>query len=292
MAVWNVYRAGLFRVVDPPSETWAYGNGIFDVAGFPDNEQLQAQFGESWQVNDIDLIVSISENGHIVESDIAFNPLRSWTLDEAAATRGGGPFSFRYWLLRALGTAWGLRAGFDDPPVPVSRDSVMNLKPQPVALATLFAEDAAAVRRFYPPGAKLRDGLVSAYALDPFPIFPFYRPTRPSAATVRRGQAVSLNGPITLENPGTIVLRNLTVEVSLVPARFSTARAVLVKRLRVAGPIPPGGALAVTVGRLVIPASVPAGAYSFLFVLRDPKDRNPSNNRAWSVEGAGLTVTR
>lgn len=48
MSYWNLYSPNLFRVMDPPRPTWAYGNGISDIAGFPDNAQMTRQFNYPW----------------------------------------------------------------------------------------------------------------------------------------------------------------------------------------------------------------------------------------------------
>jgi hypothetical protein len=82
------------------------------------------------------------------------------------------------------------------------------------------------------------------------------------------------------------------VEVYLVPQRFTFDGAVLVKKLRIAGTLKPGATRQVSVGKVTIPANVAPGTYWLGYYLRDPKDRYPANNRAWSNAEVTLTVGR
>ncbi len=282
MAYWNVY-ADLFQPTSQPSATWAFGNGVFDVAGFPTDAQMVQQFGSGWGtgVSAISLRVL---NGHTVEADLAFNPAYEWTLDDDAATRPDGPFSFKHVMLSGLGLAWGY---YGPSPSSVPRDSVMSSS-RP--LATLFAEDAAAVRSTYP-GTSLLDGLISSYSLkDSSPVT--YVPVRASASSVRAGKNVKLLNPVKIENPGTEAFSNPNVTVYLVPQRFSLEGAILLKKFRLRGQVNSGEAKTLALGPVKVPTSVPAGSYYFAFVLEVSGDGYLANNRAWSDPDVKITVTR
>ncbi|HEX5720672.1 MAG TPA: hypothetical protein VF179_31245 [Thermoanaerobaculia bacterium] len=164
-AYWNVYAPGLFQI-ESPSASWSFGNGVSDIAGLVDDAKLQAEFGESWFPGALSWVSWRLRDGHIVETDIALNPAFSWTLDEDKATRLGGPQSFRHAVLAGLGIAWGLAPSFSlgrrD------RESVLGIASQPYKLAILFSDDTAAVRSAFG-GARTRDGLISAYSLQPAP---------------------------------------------------------------------------------------------------------------------------
>lgn len=295
LATWNVYGGDLFRLL-PGTAAWVYGNGVFDFAGFPTDAQMNAQIGRGWGAGVVSLATSRVQSGLLIESDIALNPAQRWTLDAGEATRPGASFLFQDYVLGALGFAWGLRNQFEIPGNPfdfqeVEWDSVLNIKVPQYHLATLFADDTAAVRKAFG-GVALRDGAISSYtvAKTGTPVL-FYQPVLPSPSSVRPGAKFNLSR-IKIENTGTVALAKPTVEVYLTPSRFSLAGAILVKRLRASGTIQRGGVLNVTPGKVTVPASTPAGTYFLAFVLKDAKDVFQQNNRAWSDYNVTLRVVR
>ncbi len=296
VAYWNLYAGDLFRILPEPSPDWAMGNGVFDIAGFPSNEQMWQQFNMGWPPYGYALTSWRTVDGHIVEADLAFNPAFEWTLDEARSTQPGGPLSFKDALLNSLGKAWGyqglvyLGVGRIDLS-PVTRDSIQNLKASPYQLATLFAEDAAAARATYG-GSPIRDGVISSYGISPAPITPSYVPIRAAAGSVRAGASFSLVNAFKIENAGTVDLANPVIEVLLVPQRFSLKGAILLKRIRLRGILRPGDVQPVPIGRVTVPGSVKAGTYFFAFVLPDRRDAYLANNRAWSNHDVRIAVTR
>jgi hypothetical protein len=294
MAKWNLYAAGLFQVPPAPAATWSFGNGVSDIAGFPDEAELQRGLGHGWGVGALSLVAWRVQDGHIVEADIAFNPAQSWSLDEAETSRQGGPLSFRDHLLGELANAWGDEGpvdpfNFPDFPV-VSRDSVKNLRTQAFQQAVLFGEDAEAVRSTYP-GTAVHDGLISSYIVVPSVLTPDYFEVRPSAATVRRGGHFLLSS-VKIENSGTVTLVNPTVEVYLVPRRFSLEGAILLKRASFKLKLAQGAAQDLNLGTITLPRKAAPGTYYFAFVLRDPQDAYQANNTAWGSDLASLTVTK
>ena len=296
MAYWNRYSGDLFRVLDPPAPTWAYNNGVSDMVGFPDDTVMKRQFGYDW--TDLgDGVVGVTfarrEEGLIVEADVAFNPHKSWTLDDLVAGGQDKIYSFKEACLHELGHVWGLNHPFDDDAT-VTWDSVMDYKPRQYWVGELFADDTAAVRHAFPPGVPIRDGLISSYVTVPgqvITIIPDYKTATPSPSTVRAGGVFSLAGPIKIENVGTVPLVNPVVEVYLAPARLSFEGAVLVQRATVRGKILSGGTLQVKLKNLKVPRGTPAGTYYLGYFLRDPKDSYQDNNAAWSLDGVTVTVT-
>jgi hypothetical protein len=294
MEKWNLYAAGLFQVPPAPAATWFFGNGVSEIAGFPDDAELQRSLGHGWAANALSLVAWRVQDGHIVEADIAFNPAQSWSLDDAETSQQGGPLPFRDSLLRELANAWGDQGpfdplGFPDFPV-VSRDSVLNTRSQAFRQAVLLAEDADAVRSTYP-GTAVRDGLISSYVVVPSLLTPMYFAVHPSVATTRTGGHFLLS-PVKIENPGTVTLVNPAVEIYLVPQRFSLAGAILLKRATFRLKVTPGAAQDLNLGTITLPRKVAPGTYYFAFVLRDPKDAYQANNTAWSGDLGRLTVTR
>ena len=293
MAYWNLYAGDLFRVSTSPTSSWAYGNGVSDIAGFPDEQQMMAQFGHGWgEFGSGVLGVSFVRNvdGFVVEADVAFSPLKNWTLDDVEGLTSGAPYSFKEVALHELGHVWGLEHPWETQHV--TWDSVMNYRTKIYYVVELFADDTTAVRKAFPPGRALRDGLISSYITkSQFFDLPEYLPARPSVSTVRAGGSFKLTGPIKIENPGTVPLASPTVEVYLAPERLSLDGAVLLKRTRVRGTVRAGGTLRVTLGSQRIPPQTQAGTYYLAFYLRDPKDAYQGNNGAWSNEDVTVTVT-
>ncbi|HXT51349.1 MAG TPA: hypothetical protein VN811_09930 [Thermoanaerobaculia bacterium] len=287
MAYWNVYQPDLFRAA-PSTGTWSWGNGVFDVAGFPDDSRLQAEFGRPWPPGAYSMTVSRIQDGHTVEADIALNPAYPWTLDEAEATRPGFPLSFRHHILEILGRIWGLEPSIFALEVPRG-ESAVGITPQAYRLATLFSIDAEAVRATFG-DAPLVDGLISAYGVQPAPLYPVFLPSRPIPSSVRRGGKVSLSTPIKIENTGTEELVDPEVEIYLVPQRFSLDGAVLLKRFRVRASIPRGVLHHVVPGTIKVPRTVPPGVYYLAFRLRLAGDEYAGNDVAWSPYDVSLTV--
>jgi hypothetical protein len=294
LAYWNVYAGDLFRVSTNPSETWAFGNDVFDIAGFPNDEQMMQQFKVTWEdigSNVLGVALVRRRNGAVVEADVALNPSVAWTLDAVEATTRGGAYSFREVITHEIGHMWGLRHPFETQEA--WWDSVMQYKSKIFYLGTIYADDAMAVRSAFPPGVAIRDGLVSSYVTSwehDDALFATYDPAGPRSSNAKAGGIFSLNGPIKIENVGTMPLANPKVEVYLVPKRFSFEGAVLIKTVRVQGILKPGATRQVNVGKITIPAKVPPGTYWLGYYLRDPRDRYPANNGAWSNADVTLTV--
>lgn len=287
MAYWNVYQPDLFQV-GPPTGIWDYGNGVSEI-GFPDDARLQAEFGFDWMGGAHSAIGWRTQNGHIVEADIALNPALSWTLNEDEATRPNGPESFRRTILGYLGEAWGMRVPFFVHNLDIY-ESVVTFTPPEYRLATLFADDTAAVRAAFG-GAPIRDGLISSYFAQPSNLLhPNYTPSRPSVSSVRPGGSFKLMSPIKIENPGTEDLVNPRVEVYLVPQRFSMEGAVFLRRIRFRGTVPAGAIRGVVIGRAPVPRTVPPGIYYLAFRLLAAGDEVPANDLAWSNYNVTLTV--
>lgn len=284
MAYWNLYQPDLFRV-GPPTAAWDFGNGVFEIV-FADSARVQAELGFEWPAGAPSAIAWRIQEGRIAEADIALNPGVSWTLDEDAATRPGGPNSFRRTLLSLLGKAWGL----DSPsPLRIVRESVVALAPQEYRLPTLFSDDAAAVRAAFG-GVPVRDGLISSYQAQPANIYPNYTPSVPSPKVVRPGRSFNLPKPIKIENPGTEDLAGTEVEVYLAPRRFSLEGAVLLRRVSVRGTVPSGAVRELVVGRVQVPRTVPPGSYYLAFRLLAPGDEHPGNDVSWSNHDVKLKV--
>jgi hypothetical protein len=146
MASWNHYASDVFRVFVTPTETWSYGNGVFDLAGWPDSETMRRQFGVTWEDlgNPRGTTFRRFNGGTIIEADIALNPGLPWTLDDEGVHDGSGLRPFRRTMAHELGHVWGLAHQFDFL-------SIMNYPParyRPFCLP--FMDDAEGIRQRYP----------------------------------------------------------------------------------------------------------------------------------------------
>jgi hypothetical protein len=292
MSSWNLYGKNLFRVYPEPTGQWAFGNNVFDIAGFPDNAALAEQLDRWWGGEALGLTAVRVRNGRIIEADIALNPAHRWTLQEADETETGGDGeSFAQTMLHELGHVWGLIHPFASQDV--NWDSVMNYAPREYRLRKLFADDVAGARKFYP-GIKLRDGLISSYITQDAPgMEAAYVPVRPASSAVTAGSALRLTGSLKIENVGTANLARPSVEIYLVPARFSLAGAIHLGTLRAKSTVKPLKTLNINldpVTSLRIPRNAPQGNYYLAFFLRDPKDKHQANNSAWSNSNVTVSV--
>ncbi|HVF59352.1 MAG TPA: matrixin family metalloprotease [Thermoanaerobaculia bacterium] len=291
MSSWNVYAAKLFRVMAKPTNTWAWRDGRFDIAGFPPNSQMQKQFGRSWKANELGVTFFRWTSGPIIESDVALNPAFSWTTDERTATGSGNSQSFRQTILHELGHAWGLSHPFDYQNV--WWDSVMNYPPRAYRLATLFADDAEAVRRAYS-GTKIYDAAISAYRTRDAAAsnHASYESATPTPSTVAAGSTLVLSSAIKLENTGNTSILNPSVEIYLVPQRFSWNGSHYLQTARFTTTLDSFSTVFLSLGTIRVPTTVPAGTYFLGYFFRDTKDANGSNNSAWSEWNNVVRVTR
>lgn len=291
MAYWNLYAGDLFRVSPNPTATWSYGNGVFDIAGFPTDQQMTAQFEVSWGdlgTGVLGVAFTRRRNGAVIEADVALNPAKAWTLDDLEATVRGGAYSFKEVMTHEMGHMWGLHHPFETQEA--WWDSVMQYKVKIYYFGTLYADDAMAVRSAFPPGVAIRDGLVSSYVTSWGGFLNTYTPAAPKARSAKAGGSFNLTGPIKIENVGTASIANPKVEVYLAPQRLSFEGAVRVKTIRVQGILKSGATRQVSVGKVRIPGNLPAGTYWLAYHLPDSKDAYPANNSAWSNYDVTLTV--
>lgn len=281
MAYWNRYANNLFRV-RTSTGTWSFGNGVFDMAGFPNNATMIRQFGQGWGTGVLGVTWSRVSRNRIIEADVALNPAFSWTLDTAVARQPSSRFhSFQQTMLHELGHTWGLKHPWATQDV--WWDSVMNYAPKEYRVPVLWADDTNAALRTYP-GKAIRDGAVSLWttrdkAADNNPTYVPFRVTPPSgpfATTTFR-----IVNPIKIENTGTVPLRNPVIEIYASRRRYNFQGAYLVKTVRLTNTIPTFFTLRVNLGTFRMPANAPAGTYHIGIVLRDAADAYQANNSAW-----------
>jgi matrixin len=258
---WNQYTSGVFHVYTTPKSTWAYGNGVFDLAGWPNSDKMKRQFGSTWEElgNPYAETFKRKDGNKIIEADIALNPAFGWTLDDEAVYSGADLRSFRRTMAHELGHAWGLEHQFD-------ALSIMNYSPNEYrAFALPFMDDAEGIRQRYPqhevPTADLGiDLFYSAGYQD------WQQATFP--ANVAAGNSFTVSN-YQLENVGTQAFDTIAVEWYLTTRRnfdsayyyLGTTTYPMLDRFSYFDPASVGRSL--TVG-----ASVPSGSYYLAAFIR------------------------
>ncbi len=294
MAEWNRF-GDVYRVLVTPTGTWAWGNGRFDIAGFPTDAQMNSQFGQGWGPDTLGITFARWTTGPILEADIALNPAFGWTTDEAFGTvNGNGVWGFRQTMLHELGHAWGLQHPFESQNV--FWPSVMNYGPKWSRGPRLHSDDTAAIRSAYP-GLSLHDGALSAYhtadnaasmQANYFQLF--------ASANVTHGGLLTFFNNMTLENLGTTPIVNPTILVHLTESRMTYSGAVYqIGNLQYAVTIAPfpNAIQPLIISPLPVPSSVPTGVYFPAVYLNSTGSVEASlgNNADWVGSTASVRVS-
>lgn len=288
LAYWNQYGGDVFRVYATPTGDWAWNNNRFDLAGWPSDATMIAQFGTGWAPNTLGITYSRwFGNGPIVESDTALNPAYCWTLDDAYATDGTSAcYGFRGTLLHEMGHSWGLQHPWETQIV--AWDSVMNYSPDAYRLPQLFADDTSAVRTAFG-GPAIHDASIALYTVSASSgvgAQAVYTPTQTQSLSLRHGDNLSASMPnqFKIENLGTDAVTSPNLEFYLTQNRQSwgAAYAYLGGGAGAASQ-PAGWTYTYWLPNLPIPATTPTGDYYFAALLRD-SDANVGNDSAWAIQ--------
>lgn len=289
MSEWNRYGGNFFQVV-PPDNTWAWGNGRFELAGFPPDSQMIAQFGEPWDSNTLGITYyRWIGNGPIVEADIAINPAFGWTLSLEIGTReSNDTWNFQQTMLHELGHAWGLQHPFEHQDV--WWDSVMNYSPKSYRIPLLTTDDTNAVRSAYSSVA-MHDAHLALYTTqdNPFNNRAQYVPTQPIPGFIYAGDQFAFSNQIKLENTGTAVFSDPEIEVYLVPKRYSWTNARYLRTANYSFNANPFETWTLGVSPSTVGVDVPPGRYYPALFLRTSDDYL-GNNSAWPREFDSLQV--
>lgn len=296
MAEWNRY-GDIFRVFTTPTGDWSFGNNRYDLAGFPSDADMIAQFGVGWGAGELAVCWSRLISGRIVESDIAMNPAFSWTLDEAFATDpSSAPYSFRDTMLHELGHSWGLKHPWEYQHV--WWPSVMNYPPKWARNWKLHSDDTAAIRSVYP-GISIDDGSLEMYRTYQGGGTPFnkavYEHQFATDWQYFHGEFLEFTGPVTLQNLGTGNLVNPLVEIYLTENRRSWGNTVVwlgaTQYSLTVAPFPDSLQL-LNLGYHFVHPETPTGIYYPAIYLdpTDDPDQNLINNSSWAVEGFNIIV--
>ena len=292
MSDWNRYGGQVFVVATTRTD-WAYGNDRFDLAGWPSNDDMIAQFGEGWGASTLGITYRRwNANGVIIEADIALNPAYCWTLDERVATDASNQcWGFRQTMLHELGHAWGLDHPWETQDV--WWDSVMNYSPKNDRFPRLHADDTNAVRASFA-GPGIHDAALSLYktSLDPVDGAQSadYTPTQLYALSVHHGDDLAFSlGDFSIENLGTDDIVSPSVDFYLSPARLDFGAGTLYLGSGSYDTLPTFFTLFATPPSLPIPATTPTGYY-YLSAYLPEQDDDMRNNSAWADEESTIRV--
>jgi hypothetical protein len=287
MSKWNQYGGDVFHVYETPTGDWAWGNDRFDLAGWPSNDDMIAQFGEGWGADTLGITYKRwFGDDPIIEADTALNPAYCWTLDDRAGlNRDDACWGFRQTMLHELGHSWGLKHPWEFQQV--WWDSVMNYSPKNERYPQLFADDTNAVRTAFA-GPGIHDALISLYttalgtADDQGSV---YTPTQLSSLSLRHGDDIAawIGNQFKIENLGTDDIVNPNVQFWLSQQRLSwdAGEAYLGAGSYISVPV--FSTYTYWMPSLPIPATTATGNYWFAAYLPDA-DGNMNNNSAWADE--------
>ena len=292
MSDWNRYGGQVFVVYQTRTD-WAYGNDRFDLAGWPSNDDMIAQFGEGWAANTLGITYRrVNADGFTIEADIALNPAYCWTLDERIATDASDTcWGFRQTMLHELGHAWGLDHPweFQD----VWWDSVMNYSPKNDRFARLHTDDTSAVRSMFA-GPGIHDAGLSLYktSLDPTDGAQSadYTPTQPFELSMHHGDDLAFSlGNFSIENLGTDDIVAPRVDFYLSQARLDFSAGTVYLGSASYATLPTANTNYLAPPSLPIPAWTPTGNY-YLSANLPEQDGDMRNNSAWADEASTIRV--
>jgi len=266
MSKWNHYASDIFRVYPTPTNTYRWGDGVFDLTGWPSSADLQKQYGRGWGANEIGVTFTRYSGSLMLEADLSLNPAFSFTLDDewvyddANAAQG-----FRQVMVHELGHMLGLDHDFN-------YLAEMNYMPSQFRFFGLpYMDDAAGIRGLYPG---------RAVALTDLAVYLYYESGYQSVTDASYPGSVNVGASFVVdnyqvENSGTSTIGTPTIEWYLTAARNYSGAYYYLGQTTYPSLAPFTYFTPSTVGRtLTVPSNVPAGSYYLSAFIRN--DSAPS----------------
>ncbi|HEU4663803.1 MAG TPA: hypothetical protein VFS55_07220 [Dokdonella sp.] len=298
LAYWNQYAGEIFRVYTTPTGTWAWGDDVFDLAGFPSDADMVAQFGEGWGPTSLGITYSRWGADNVtIEADTALNPARCWTLDDRYATSdvagSDDCWSFRRTMVHEVGHTWGLRHPWETQAV--SWDAVLNYAPHAYRFPQLFLDDTSAARAAFGGGLPIHDAALALYttSLDTAAgaQSASYDATQGASIALHHGEdlAARISNQFKIENTGTDDIVAPRVDFYLTQDRMSWAGTTPFLASGSYVNIPAGWVYTYWLPAMPIPYSTPTGRYWLAGYLPDA-DAIGANDSAWGRETITVEV--
>ncbi|MFO1305776.1 MAG: FG-GAP-like repeat-containing protein [Burkholderiales bacterium] len=304
MSKWNYYATNIFRVYTTPTGTYAWPDGVFDLAGWPSEADLVRVYGSSWYCGAGCVTYGVTfrrfdGGGWIIEADIALNPSVGWTLDDEWIYDGSAAIGFRQTFIHELGHMHGLDHNF-------GFVALMNyFQPSEYRFYAMpFADDAGGIRFEYPSAAVPVTDLAVYLFYETGVCYDgttYFNCISQSSfpANVNAGSSFVVNN-YHVENPGTTTIATPTIEWYLTSARNYSSSYYYLGTTTYSALTSFSYFTPSTVARtLSVPSNVPAGNYYLAAYIS--ADGGPgqgsfpfSNNYAFSrtrmfVKGASTT---
>ena len=304
LAKWNYYAANLFRVYTNPTGTYAWPDGVFDLAGWPSDADRTRVYGSGWYCGSNCVTLGITfrrydGNGWIIEADILLNPAVSWTLDDEWVFDGSSATGFRQTMVHEMGHMHGLEHNF-------GFLALMNyMQPNNYRYYAMpYADDAEGVRAEYPSLAVGRTDLGVYLYSETGSCFDgtnFFNCIAEASfpASVVAGNSFTVNN-YHVENVGTATIGTPTIEWYLTAARNYSAAYYGLGTTTYPSLVRFNYFTPSTVGRsLSVPSGVPPGQYYLAAFVRNDDGAGQggfpfSNNYAFSktrIKVIGVTST-
>lgn len=270
MAYWNQY-ADIFQVYTNPSNSWAWQNGIYEIAGFVDHQTMISQFGQGWGANTLAICwLRWDGSGFSIEADIALNPAFNWSVDDYSTYDNPSVWNANRTLTHEIGHAWGLEHQFEEL-------SVMNYAPKKYrAYNVLYGDDVMAVRTAFPTVAVAQTDF--SISLFHAPNYQFYADATLSNQLLNPGDGFNVSDFV-LENSGT-TSASATINWYLTPNINDWSNAFYIGNT-IGGNMDPDSYFHLDNVPLLIPANTPAGTYFLAAHIASAADQVPNNNSSW-----------
>lgn len=274
MGHWNQYSS-VFNVYSFPDGQWSYGNNVFELVGWVDDNTLLNNFNQTWGNGTLAICFSRSSNstGYIIEGDIAHNPAFNWTTDEFS-THNSTTQNFCQTTLHELGHSWGLKHQFNDL-------SVMNYYQHNFRVySKAYKDDVKAIRATYQSNSVSNIDLsVSLYHNNGSQS---YAKSDISSHSIQAGGTLYVENFV-IENLGSSSISSPKIDWFLVSELFNTSSTAYQIGQTTHNPLPSHYHF-LTYRTLTLPSYIPSGYYYLVAQINLQSDDVSINNISWLDE--------
>lgn len=281
MEEWNRY-ANVFDI-GSGTGSWAWSNGVFDIAGFVSNAALVNTFGSGWGNSLGVTFTKTNSAGIIVEADIFLNPSSKWASSNESIPFTPHAYGIDLTLIHELGHVLGLDHDF-------TGLSVMNYAPQKFdGEYMLRSNDILAIQSLYPNAVyDVNDVGVYLYKASGYRYYSSAKVTRSGSEvnSVGVGDEVVVSD-YTVENVGNQGSGAVELKWLLVRNYKSLEGAIELGVSQHSSLNP--GASQKSSAPLVIPDGIAPGEYYLATTVIGNQDALTENNSSWLQKSISVT---